>query len=146
MNNPLKSIVIRGDINSTEIKYKLCQEYLQLPIGIWEVSIGDIAFFCTRPIESNSIFEISSNVVQGHSFSITRRLCKENIILSTFLLNSEYRRANIKTPQILKWFVVNNVPSEYLSVYVNEWPSVNESSYEVGHVLISVNVLFRRII
>jgi len=147
MNNPLKSITIRGDLSNKNIKYMLCPDYLQLQFGTWEISISDVLFYCPtteEPIRlQNSIFlELSSNVVQGHSFSLSRRLCKENIILTTVLFDNEKKLSIIK-PNV-RWFIVNNTPSDYLVIFINQWPK--RTVIESGKVLLSVNILFRRIV
>jgi len=143
MNNPLKSIVIRGDIASNDIKYKLCPDYLQLQYGTWEVAIADIIFITLKQVEHDTVVEFSTNLVQGHSFSVSRRLCKENIILSTALYDKSKTKA-IFTPNVLKWFVVNNVPSDFLIVFLTQWPS--KALAVQGKVILSVNVLLRRIV
>jgi len=142
MNNPLKSILIRGDCSSTDIKYQLCQDYCQIQYGTWEIAIADVYFCTLKPIASNVIFELSTNMVQGHAFSVTRRLSKQNIVLSSVLFSHE-QKETIQTPHFLKWFVVNNVPSDYVSVYLNQWPS--KTITDTGKVILTVNVLLRRI-
>jgi len=142
MNNPLKSILIRGDCASTDIKYRLCPDYWQLQYGTWETAVGDVYFCTLKPITSNVIFEFSTNLVQGHAFSVTRRLAKENIVLSSVLLSKD-KNETVLTPPVLKWFIVNNVPSDYISVFINQWPS--KTIIEHDNVILTVNILLRRI-
>jgi len=121
---------------------RLCPDYLQLQYGIWETSIADVTFTCLKPVFKSAIFELSTNLVQGHSFSVSRRLCKENIILCTTLFNKD-NQLTVHSAPVLKWFIVNNVPNEYLTIFIDQKPK--KIANEANFVLISVTILLRRI-
>jgi len=121
---------------------RLCPDYLQLQYGVWETAIADVTFTRLQPVDKSAIFELSTNLVQGHSFSASRRLCMENIILSTVLFKKDNELA-VYSPQVLKWFIVNNVPSDYLIVFLNQFPK--QFLTQINKVIISVNILLRRI-
>jgi len=143
MNNPLKSIFISGDASSNDIQYKLCADYFQLQYGTWETAISDVCFTCLKPVEKDSIFNLSTNLVQGHSLSHSKRLCKDNIILATIHFKKDKEKSVFNAP-VLKWFVINNIPNDYLKIDVKQWPQKVVSMPNT--VLLSVSLLFRRIV
>jgi len=89
------------------------------------------------------VYELSTVLVQGHSLSNTRRLIKDNVVMSSVFFNSTQKRI-VFNPPVLKWFVVNNIPSDYLTVYLNQWPFKKVKNLQ--QVLITVTILLRRIV
>ena len=144
MNNPLKSITVVGDITHIkELSYKLCPDYFDINSGVWEVALSDIALsFTGSGVLFDSVYEVSSNLVQGFYYPEKKTLTKNNVILGRFQVFSDRLKllANFGSP---KWFVVNNQPSE-IKLFFKRWPekkSLSEPGFQV-----SVNLLLRRVL
>ena len=143
MSNPLKSINIVGIIPDTlELSYKLCPDYFNINSGIWEVSLSEIAVHSSSPFMRDTVFEISSNLVQGYYYPDKKPLAKNNIVLGKFEIAPD-------NPRILhyfgspKWFVVNNQPSE-IKLFFKEWPTL-KTFIANPKFQVSVTLLLRRV-
>jgi len=144
MNNPLKSINIVGDIPKTlELSYKLCPDYFNINDGVWEVALSDIAFSFKSHALRETVYEISSNLVQGYCYPEKKTLSKNNVVLGRF----EIAPDSLKLLQYFgsaKWFVVNNQPSE-VKLFFKEWPA-DKSFIANPNFKVSVNLLLRRVL
>ena len=142
MSNPLKSINVDGII--PELSYKLCPDYFNINVGVWEVALSDIAFaFKDEAIIRKTVFEVSSNLVQGYCYPDKKPLTKNNIVLGRF----ELTPGSLKLLQYFgspKWFVVNNQASE-IQLFFKEWPKPKPFN-ENPKFRVSVNLLLRRVL
>lgn len=141
MNNPLKSINVVGV--TPNLSYKLCPEYFNLNVGVWEIALSDIAFtFKKDVLFSQTVYEVSSNLVQGYYYPDKKTLAKNNIVLGRFDLSPN----NLKLLQYFgspKWFVVNNQASE-IKLFFKEWPE-RKPLLQNPSIRVSVNLLLRRV-
>jgi len=144
MSNPLKSIQLVGDMTTNlELSYTLCPDYFNLNAGVWEVALSDIAFsFIKSGVFFDSVYEVSSNLVQGYCYPKKETLKKTNVLLGRFQLFSDKKKLleNFGSP---KWFVVNNQPSE-IKLFFKRWPH-KEYVSNPGFT-VSVNLLLRRVL
>lgn len=142
MNNPLKSIVIEGDLGLGEIQYKLCPDYLNVHQGIWEIAVYNIATTQIGVLDKDYIFQISCNFVQGHMFN-KGQLSKVNVTLCQFMCEKNTPKfVEINNPPL--WFVVNNSTSDYLSLTIKEWPRP-VIKIKSKRVIVAVTILLRRL-
>ena len=144
MSNPLKSINIVGTLpKEKELSYKLCPDYFNLNEGVWEIALSDIAFNFSGHAFRESVYEISSNLVQGYYYPKQQSLSKFNVVLGRFDLDPH----NLKLLQNFgsnRWFVVNHQPSEII-LYFKEWP--NDKPFIADpNFKVSVNLLLRRLL
>lgn len=142
-NNPLKSIFIVGEIkNDRELTYKLCPDYFNILVGVWEIALADIAINLNIIATQNSIFEISSNLVQGFVYNNSGQLTKNNVVLGRFEISPDKYRG-LQTFGVNKFFTINNHPSE-IKLYFKEWPS--DSTLRANpRFKVSVNLILQRI-
>ena len=144
MSNPLKSINIQGTIpKELELSYRLCPDYFNLNVGVWEIALADIAFNFEGHNFRESVYEISSNLVQGYYYPKKQSLSKFNVVLGRFDLDPHGLKL-LQNFGSTKWFVVNNQPSE-IKLFFKEWP--NDKPFIANpNFKVSVNLLLRRVL
>lgn len=143
MSNPLKIINFEGTVpKELELSYRLCPDYFNINEGVWEIALSDIAFTFQSHAFRESVYEISSNLVQGFYYPPQNSLSKFNVVLGRFELDPN-------NPKLLqnfggtKWFVVNNQPSE-IKLYFNEWPKTGFIANP--NFKVSVHLMLRRVL
>lgn len=142
MNNPLKSIIVEGDLILQEIHFKICPDYFQLQNGIWEIAFSNLSVSLMDTLTKDYIIQMSCNCVQGHKIS-DRQLKKYPVELQQFKVSKDLSKNVINFNPPL-WYVVNNSIGDYLTIYFKEWPTQVDRQI-TKHILVAVNVLFRRI-
>lgn len=141
MTNPLKLLTVSGALSDLKVSTKICNDYCNINIGIWEIALADISFSIQNPFISKVIFELSLNLVNGYSIKSNGGLTLQNLKLHNFELPVNEKIGLINLP--IRWYTINNF-SDNLIIYFKTWP------YSKKQILpkdgeISISVLLKRI-
>jgi hypothetical protein len=103
IKNPLKTILLEGNLKDGRLRANLCTDYLDIHTGNWNVSIKDLSYDSNADV--NQCFNISTTFVTGKHLDEYSRIRDFQPPLQRIFLGK-------KDKQLIRfdllWFTVNN--------------------------------------
>lgn len=142
VNNPLKLVLLNGKLtekNST-LRCQLCQDYIDIRIGNWNVAIRDISFSASKLPSAVEFINVSTNLVTGKQMDTNQSLRLFDPPLERFEISTRYPKKLITFQE--HWFSVN-AQTDLVELDFQFWPSLQlpQGPYDID---VNVSLLLYR--
>ena len=120
--NPLKSLSVVGKLDQTEFFENVCIRNCELSFGNWALTLADITISHADnfKLSTDLIFDVTCNLVQEHSFTITKTVRVQSASLAKYCVEKKPKLKVNLLPN--RWFTINN-PCENILIQLKQWPS-----------------------